>query len=230
MKKEEELKVFDLRDNKDTYMAIVLSNDPDSRKTDRLTDLYCQWTKAYTDVYTSLLMHAGALKVQQNALKDHKIDPYIAGGAVNGAFGPVSGVMAGLSAQSHNQKVDENREKANALVNNSAQTLAAKEGNLIFLTNSIYSLLDGYPEAVRTRNNYYRDKQIEQRFKEAEKEKEKKDSILGIIVVSAVLAFFIDLISGVMFISLTAAVSVFLIAWVISIITLCVMGSKNGSL
>ena len=92
MKKEEELKVFDLRDNKDTYMAIVLSNDPDSRKTDRLTDLYCQWTKAYTDVYTSLLMHAGALKVQQNALKDHKIDPYIAGGAVNGAFGPVSGV------------------------------------------------------------------------------------------------------------------------------------------
>jgi hypothetical protein len=226
MEKEDLIKVLDLRDNKDEYLRIVELQD--FCRLSVIDRLYKKWEQAYRENIASLLSYASALQGQINADKHHKIDPYIAGGAANGAFGPVAGVSAGVSAQSRNLKIDEEREREKELVRDTTYQKASKEGSLLYLTESIYHILDQYPEAVKISEEYYKEKEREEAEKALQLEKQKKDTLKGIVILSLILALFVDLISGCMFISVEAAVSVFAIAWVISCITLYVMASKQA--
>lgn len=59
----------------------------------------------------SVLNHVEALQDNTRAITTKKIDPYIAGGAMNGIAGPVAGVATAISADNRNKSIDEARKE-----------------------------------------------------------------------------------------------------------------------
>ena len=149
MNENEEARVRDIANNMKEYLSIVESKN--AKDAERLRELYSEWKKAHFDYIQSLFSSASALLSERNALKQKKIDPYIAGGAANGVFGGFAGLSAGLSAYARNQQIDENRENATKRVSETRVNERIASTKLSFQTDLIYVILDKYPEVNECR-------------------------------------------------------------------------------
>lgn len=159
MSSENQVKVMDVRDHKSQYIALLEAKD--ERKADELKELYNEWGKLFYSYGSALVMNTNALSNHVSSLKQHKINPYLAGGAANGALGLGAGVAAGVSAYARNTRIDEDRKRWGEEVQNTSMSLAENERLLLSKTESILSLVNQYSEAKSVVENYYAVKKSE---------------------------------------------------------------------
>lgn len=234
------IKYIELAEHRNIYCDMVKGEDKST-----LLNLYKTWEVDYYKVGTSLINNSVSLQGHMSALKDFKVDPYIAGGAINGITGSgFAGVAGAISADARNQQIDQKRDYWNKKVFSTGVALKSAESALERTSLSIIDILNKYPACVKIREDYYKSKYDEATrlflsksydqaiekytvlgdYKDSKSmikacksaKHEKKAS--GTLIASVILAFFLDLISGCLFISLEAAVSVFVIGFIISYI------------
>ena len=214
--------------------------------------------KAHSDYISGVGNEALSRWAYSSALKEKKIDPYIAGGAAQAIGGIAPGVYTAVKASSHNAEIEARRHtyKTMALKDSSAREVAERT-----LRSSLYEL-DTLLNTEDTIKNY-RESLLEMDYQTALKIKGNKDyenarnaflslgnykdsalqaaacknnntvrSIGTIAVVSAVLSavlsIFTVLVSGVFTAGIEATITVFIIAFIISEIILVIMFLRNN--
>lgn len=94
-----------------------------------------------------------ALTIQGKALDAKKIDPAIAGGLAQGAFGLGAGLYAAGSSAVRNQQIDESRKAAAKGVSDAQFSKSVAEARLLSKTKELHEIIQQSPQAVKYREN-----------------------------------------------------------------------------
>lgn len=106
-----------------------------------------------------------------NALKAKKIDPYIVGGAMSGAFGGLSGVAAGIDQHLENQSIDQWREKAQTEMFHADAVNSMIESQILATCDRVLKTVKRYPEM----NTIFTNELTRVEKESAEKQKKEKN-------------------------------------------------------
>ncbi len=242
----------ELLSNKDIFL-VFLDSSENQHKYRMAESIYQKIDSAQSKYITSVGNEALSRGVYSAALKDKKIDPYIAGGAAQAIGGVVPGVYTAVNAASRNAKIEEQRNTYKKMVDEDSSVRKVAENTLRSLLNELDELLN-----TEDKIKNYRESLLENDYQAALKMKDNKEyenakaafislgnyrdsvsqanscntsiivrSIGAFAIVSAFLSLFIVLISGVFVAGLEASIIVFVIAFFISGIVLAVMQFKN---
>lgn len=129
--------IKDLMDSKVSYLNLCKKQ----KNYDTIQSNYDDFSSAFSSYYSSLLSEVTQRQVYQNELKKKKIDPYIAGGMVNGIAGAGVGIYTAFSTAQNNAKIDYNRKALQSSVANASANSSASEKRLLNKTLSLYDLL-----------------------------------------------------------------------------------------
>jgi len=210
---------------------------------DELTPLI---NKHYQNLMNETLSRAGYVKT----LKEHKVNPYLAGGAVQGFAGVGAGVVTAINASKRNEEIDSMRASYKEKVFNDSVTTSISEKKVLSVVKKIDDLLDSIEEIKE-----YRDQKIEEEYQQAlkymkvgsmlaydmflslgnykdsvqmvEKSKKANDSSLikQVIIISLIFSAFIGLfgLAG----GFTGFVAVFCCAFLVNCVMFGIIAMKN---
>lgn len=238
----------ELISKKDVFLTFLDSSE-NQHKYGQAEALYQKVDKAQSDYISSVGNEALSRGAYSAALKDKKIDPFIAGGSAQALGGIAPGVYTAVKASSRNAEIEVRRNTYKTMVFEDSSARKTAE-------NSLKSLLHELDELLNTEKKIksYRESLLEIDYRAALTLKSNKDyekakaaflslgnykdsvsqatscksnnsarSIGTVAIFSAFLSIFIVLISGVFTAGIEAAVIVFVIALFINVIVLMIM-------
>ena len=242
MDKLQRLTFAELRECQNQYLKLAKKY----KKYEKLKELYNELDEWHLKDVISGIGYVNALDDRATAYKTMKIDPYLAGGAAQALGGAGLGLYSAISAEEHNREVDQARTSTSVTAIERKVNYEMVESRLWNVCKSILSVLDTMPESSDIKssflNNLYNEakslasagmndeaiqkfellngyKDSRQRI-ESLKTKKSNARQMMILVCSLILALFVDIVSGVLFISFEAAIVVFIIGFLISFIYL----------
>ena len=204
--------VYEILNNKDIYL-----NMAESKKWE-LEDLYDQAQPLYRKYSTDVMNEALTLTGQQKAYKEKKIDPFIAGGAAQGAAGIGVGVATAVGSAARNQKIDNWRNYYDQKATEDTAARTVSERHFWDIIKALDAMLNSIPEIRK-----YRENALEEEYQKAKemiksnpsgameifeslgnykdsaamisecKSKNTSSSILAVLVISAIVSLFIGL-------------------------------------
>lgn len=146
----------EIMDNREIYMNMI------GDQKERLAVLYDELVPLYNKYYRDLLNESMSRMGYSLALKEHKVDPYLAGGAAQGAAGLGAGIVTALHADARNQKIDSNRAAYKKAVFNDSLATSISERKVLDVVKRIDELLDAN-ETIKQ----YRDQKMEEEYQKA---------------------------------------------------------------
>jgi hypothetical protein len=243
--------IKEIAEKKNTYLTLAA----ETPQQEALERLYPEFEKYFSCYRSSLINEVGARLGYGSALKSHKIDPYIAGGAGQAIGGVGAGVYSAVSSANRNAQIDANRAYYGNQVLQTSTVTRSDENNLLNIAKQIDAVLNQVPLIKSFREDILEriyldakrnmDSNFEMMVKQAKEDFESiagyKDAAqlakkceqskaqkrqLKIALCSLAFAAVVLLVSGVISCGLNAVVTVFLMAFVVSDIILQFMMEK----
>ena len=146
----------EIMDNRELYLSMA------GEKKSNLFSLYNELTPLFNTYYQDLLNETITRAGYAKVLKEHKVDPYLTGGAAQGIAGIGAGITMALSADTRNKQIDTLRASYKEAVFNNSVTTSVSEKKVLRLVKQIDELLDSV-EAIKQ----YRDQRIEEEYQQA---------------------------------------------------------------
>ena len=150
--------IKEISDNKKNYLIMAHG----SEKNSEISELYDRFSSVFSNYYSNLVDDTWNRMGYQNALKTHKVDPFIAGGIGQGIGGVGAGIYAAANTASNNAEIDANRAYYEHEVSNSSRSLSSSESSLLSITRQLDSVLDSVSSIKE-----YREKEKEKLYLEA---------------------------------------------------------------
>lgn len=121
---------------------------------ERLIELYDQLEKARSKHVENMYMGIASRAAYGASLKEHKVDPFVAGGAAQGVAGLGAGIYAAGNAAARNDRIDASREYNKKQVFDSSMATASSSASLSTILSSIVGRLNRYEDIRSSRENY----------------------------------------------------------------------------
>ena len=252
LSKSEIWKINEMTSKKDIYLAF-LDTPENQQKLKKAESLYENIDHQRSDYISKVGNEALSKEAYAVALKDKKIDPFVAGGTAQAIGGTALGAYAAIKTSSNNAIIDERRNTYKTMADEDSVVRAVSEDYLRSFIKELDELLNS-EIAIKD----YRESLLETAYQEAMSLKRNKSYVnaqeaflsLGtykdsssqakacinthmakgigaLALMCALISLFVVLVSGVFIVGIGPALIVFGIAFVISIIVLPIMLLKN---
>lgn len=139
----------ELYENKPYYLKLM-GDDKE------LIELYDQLEKARSKHLDNMYMGVASRAAYGASLKEHKVDPFIAGGAAQGVAGLGAGLYAASSSAARNDRIEAAREYNKRQVLESSMASASSGASLSTIMGRIVSKLNRN-ESIRAYRNDYKE-------------------------------------------------------------------------
>ena len=146
----------EIMENKELYLSMA------GDKKNALEEYYDRLTPLFNKYYRDLLNETISRAGYDKTLRTHKVDPYIAGGAVQGIAGVGAGIVTAVSADINNQKIDAMRASYKDKVFSDSVATHMSERQVLDIIKKIDDMLDSV-ETIKE----YRDQKIEEEYQQA---------------------------------------------------------------
>ena len=160
MTKETQSMIKDMLTNKDAYLDLA------GRKRGELETAYVSLESAFRKYHSSLLNETLSRIGYDKALKEKKIDPYLAGGAASAIGGTGLGLSAGVSSAARNQKIQDFRDYYREKVDKDSLATSQEEKKLLVEAKKTYKIIDSI-KAIREYRAKKAEEEIEKKYQEA---------------------------------------------------------------
>lgn len=160
MTKETQSMIKDMLTNKDAYLDLA------GRKRGELETAYVSLESAFRKYHSSLLNETLSRIGYDKALKEKKIDPYLAGGAASAIGGTGLGLSAGVSSAARNQKIQDFRDYYREKVDKDSLATSQEEKKLLVEAKQVKKIIDSI-KAIREYRAKKAEEEIEKKYQEA---------------------------------------------------------------
>ena len=135
-------KIKELLDNKRKYISLIT----DKFDKEDAYDLYEQFDTMFARYYGGLQNDIASRTMYDQALRSHKVSPFLAGGAAQGFAGLGAGIYAASQTAGRNARIDADRDKYHDQVLYTSSVLEDAEARLWKITVRLDEFLSSIEE------------------------------------------------------------------------------------